>query len=150
MADARKAGYTWPSYVIRVERGKVVEFARALHFQNPIFHDLEAARAQGYADLPAPPTFSAVSQHYGPAQSLDDIGVDLRRVLAGGAEWEYLADVVAGDELTVTPRVAAIERKQGGRGTMDVITMESEFADEKGQPVLRLRTTILEILGEKA
>ena len=39
-----------------VGREKIREFARAVHAENPLHHDVEAARAAGYADLIAPPT----------------------------------------------------------------------------------------------
>ena len=43
-----------------VGREKIREFARAVHAENPLHHDVEAARAAGYADLIArPPSLSS-------------------------------------------------------------------------------------------
>ena len=54
-------GRVYPSentYV--VGREKIREFARAVHAENPLHHDVEAARAAGYADVIAPPTFAII------------------------------------------------------------------------------------------
>lgn len=146
MADFGKIGFEWPPYTIEVERGKVAEFARAVRASDPVYADPAAARAAGYADVPAPPTFSAVGQHWAPHASVeDDLGVDLRRVLAGGAEWEYLGDIVAGDVLTVHGRVVDMVSKRGSRGPMTLIVRENTFVNQRGETVLRLRGTMIEL-----
>ena len=48
-----------------VGREKVREFARAVGEADPRFHDVEAARAAGFADVVAPPMFASV--YAGPA-----------------------------------------------------------------------------------
>ena len=40
-----------------VERGPVQHFADALLSTSPIYHDPEAARQAGFANIPAPPTW---------------------------------------------------------------------------------------------
>ncbi|MFC7754141.1 FAS1-like dehydratase domain-containing protein [Tsukamurella soli] len=44
-----------------VGREKIREFALAIQATDPIYHDVEAARAAGYADLVAPPSSSTWS-----------------------------------------------------------------------------------------
>lgn len=146
MADFGKIGFEWPVYTIEVERGKIAEFAQAVKAADPVYRDRDAARAAGYADVPVPPTFSAVGQHWAPKVSVEeDLGVDLKRVLAGGAEWEYLGDIVAGDVLTVHGRVVDMVEKQGGRGPMTLIVRENTFVNQRGETVLRLRGTMIEL-----
>lgn len=144
--DTSKIGHEWPSYTLEVERGKITEFARAIKTADPVYVDGAAARAAGYADVPAPPTFSAVGSHWAPQVSVeDDLGVDLKRVLAGGAEWEYLGDIVAGDVLTVVGRVADIVEKRGSRGPMTLLIRENTFVNQRGERVLRVRSTMIEL-----
>ncbi|GAA1002341.1 hypothetical protein Aple_000130 [Acrocarpospora pleiomorpha] len=146
MADRRDLiGHTYPPYTLPVEHGKVREFALAVKDADPAYRDLEEAHAAGYRSLPVPPTFSAVTSHWAARQ--DVLGLDLRRVLAGGAEWEYLGEIVAGDVLTVRSRVADVQEKNGSRGPMTLIVTEHDFVNQQAETVLRLRSTAIE-LGE--
>ncbi len=47
-----------PSAVYEVGRGKIAEFARAIGEDSALHRDVEAARAAGYPDVIAPPTFA--------------------------------------------------------------------------------------------
>jgi hypothetical protein len=150
VVDRSKIGHEWAPYTMQVERGKVREFADAVFSDDAVYRDVEAARAAGYPDLPVPPTFSAVTAHWSPQTSVeDDLGVDLKRVLAGGAEWEYLGEIVAGETLTVRGRIADIVEKQGSRGPMTLVIRENTFCNERGEDVLRVRSTMIE-LGQPA
>lgn len=148
MVDRNAIGHEYPPYSFPVEHGKIREFARAIKDDDPVLHDVDAARAAGYRHLPAPPTFSAVTAHWAPPTDRDVLGLDLRRVLAGGAEWEYLGEITAGDVLTVRSRVADMTDKIGSRGPMTLVTIENTFTNQHDQTVLRLRTTVIE-LGEQ-
>ena len=57
------SGRTYPPTApYAVGREKVREFAAAVGAEHPVHHDVEAARAAGYADVVAPPTFAVVVQ----------------------------------------------------------------------------------------
>ena len=49
-----------PSAVYEVGRGKIAEFATAIGAADPVHRDADAARAAGYPDVIAPPTFAIV------------------------------------------------------------------------------------------
>lgn len=134
MADANLIGYEYPPYTFPVERGKIREFARAVRDDDPACRD----------GATAPLTFSAVTGHWAP-QRTDVLGLDLRRVLAGGAEWEYLGEIRAGDELTVSSRIADVVHKTGSRGGMTLIITEHSFVNQRGETVLRQRSTAIEL-----
>lgn len=137
-------------YEVRVERGKVVEFARAVNSADPRNVDPAAARAAGHPGVVAPPTFSAVTGHWAPPGSGPDLGLDLRRVLAGGNEWEYFAPLCAGDVLTVSTRVSDVLEKEGHRGRMTLVVLESEFRDRSDVVVLITRSTVIELADPEA
>ncbi len=141
-------GHAYPPYSFPVEHGKVREFAVAVKDRDPVYLDVEKARSAGYAHLPVPPTFSAVTTHWAVRDGEDVLGLNLRRVLAGGAEWEYLGDVVVGDVLTVRSRIADVLDKSGSRGPMTLIVTEHEFVNQRAETVMRLRSTVIE-LGEQ-
>lgn len=128
-----------PPYL--VGREKVREFARAVFATSPLSHDVEAARAAGYADLVAPPTFPVVVQEATLAQLLaePDAGIDFTRVVHGDQRFTYTRPVVAGDELTATLRVASI--KQLGGHSM--ITAESSIVDASGAHVVTAISTLV-------
>lgn len=145
MFDESLVGYTAPPFTVPVERGKVVELARALGLQDRIHLDVDVARDEGRDDVVAPPTFSTVMSFWRPELDDDPIRYDVRRAVAGGAEWEYLGEIVAGDVLTVTMQVTSVEHKVGRRGPMTLLTREFSFVNQRDDLVLRLSTTSIEL-----
>ena len=109
-----------PPYL--VGREKVREFARAVLATSPLNLDPEAARAAGYADVVAPPTFPVVVQEHTLAQLLadPDAGIDFTRVVHGDQRFSYARPIVAGDELTATLTVTSVKiprrAQHGDRG----------------------------------
>ena len=91
------------------------EFARAVFADEPINIDPEAARAAGYADVVAPPTFAIVVQELTLQQLLaePDAGIDFSRVVHGEQRFSYTRPIVAGDELTATLTVTSIKTLGG-------------------------------------
>ena len=103
--NAELAGRSYPAappYL--VGREKVREFARAVLATTPLNLDPEAARAAGYADVVAPPTFAVVVQEHTLGQLLadPDAGIDFARVVHGDQRFRFTRPIVAGDELTGT------------------------------------------------
>jgi len=135
-------GRTYPSTApYLVGREKVREFARAVLSEAPIHVDPEAARAAGYADVVAPPTFPVVVQEATLAQLLADAeaGVDFTRVVHGDQRFTYSRPVVAGDELTATLTITAV--KQLGGHSM--VTASSEIVDVAGDHVVTAVSTLV-------
>lgn len=126
-----------------VEEGKVREFAKAVHATDPIFSDPETASAAGIAGVLAPPTFSVASAHWAVPGAMPDLQLDLRGVLAGGNEWEYIAPIAVGDELVATSSVESVTRKESARGPMTIIGVRTDFT-RSGRIVQIYRSTILQ------
>ncbi len=55
--DRSTKGHALPTVTVQVERGQIRFFAKALGETNPVHSDIDAARAAGYPDLAAPPSF---------------------------------------------------------------------------------------------
>jgi len=53
-------GKAYPAVTYAVGREKVREYAWAVGETNPLYVDVDAARAAGYADVVAPPMFAVV------------------------------------------------------------------------------------------
>ena len=130
-----------PTEPYQVGREKVREFARAVYATSPINHDPEAARAAGYADIVAPPTFPVVVQESTLHQLLSepDAGIDFSRVVHGDQRFSYTRPIVAGDELTATLAVTSI-KSLGGHS---MVTAESTIVDQTGEHVVTAISTLV-------
>ncbi|MBF4462993.1 MULTISPECIES: FAS1-like dehydratase domain-containing protein [unclassified Rathayibacter] len=135
-----------PTEPYQVGREKVREFARAVSATSPLHHDVEAARAAGYADLVAPPTFPVVLQEYTLAQLLaePDAGIDFDRVVHGDQRFTSSRPIVAGDELTATLTVSSIK----SLGAHSMVTSESAMVDANGEHVVTAVSTLVVRGGE--
>jgi peroxisomal enoyl-CoA hydratase 2 len=139
------------TFDLHVEQGKILEFARSIGEEDPIYRDADIARSRGYQGIPAPLTFSVVSAHYADATRTggsylsDDLGMDMGRVVQGAHEWEYHAPVVAGTRLRGTMSLISDERKTGRRGGgMRIVVREVVYRDDAGTKVLSERLTAIE------
>jgi acyl dehydratase len=130
-----------PTAPYLVGREKVREFARAVLATSPLNHDPEAARAAGYADVVAPPTFPVVVQEATLAQLLaePDGGIDFTRVVHGEQRFSYTRPVVAGDELTATLAVTSVKTLGGNA----MVTAESSIVDATGAHVVTAVSTLV-------
>ena len=106
-----------------------------------INHDVDAARAAGYADIVAPPTFPVVVQEATLAQLLaePDAGIDFTRVVHGDQRFSYSRPIVAGDELTATLTVASVKTLGGN----SMVTAESSIVDATGEHVVTAISTLV-------
>ncbi|WP_248798136.1 MaoC family dehydratase N-terminal domain-containing protein [Pseudomonas sp. MWU13-2105] len=145
MTDHSLLGYQFPPFRFKVEEGKLVEFARAVYCTDSYYFDSNAARQQGFDAQPIPPTYSTVASHWQPDSASNPLNLDLKRVLAGGNEWEYLRPIVAGEELTVRTAITDVSHKQGKKGLMTLIVREMSFFDAQEQLALIARSTIIEM-----
>jgi acyl dehydratase len=128
-------GRTYPpptSYL--VGREKIREFATAIGATDPAYHDPAAARALGYADVIAPPTFPVIPAVRARDPIIDDpeLGLDYSRVVHGDQRFVYQRPVVAGDELLATTVIEEIMN----RGGHDFFTTRTEIASVTGEPVV--------------
>ena len=129
-----------------VGREKIREFARAVLATSPLNLDPDAARAAGYPDVVAPPTFAVVVQEHTLAQLLGDpdAGIDFARVVHGDQRFTITRPIVAGDELTATLTVTGV-KSLGGHS---MVTAESAIVDSAGAHVVTAISTLV-VRGEE-
>jgi hypothetical protein len=138
-------GSTSPPWTMEVTTTSVRAFARGVGYTDPVYFDIDAARRAGYRNLPAPPTYLGTPVFI-PGRSDDTFsqpktarqGVNhgLKGLLDGGTETEYFADICAGDTLTITSRIAALDvRTSPNLGKMLIMTSESTFTNQDGKTV---------------
>ena len=126
-------GKTYPPVSYAVGREKVREFAAAVGEQNPLHHDLDAAREAGYADVVAPPMFAVVfgGRAMAPALFDPEVGIDFSRMVHGGQEFVWGPPVVAGDEIATEVEVKDVSE----RGGLQFFVFESRSTNQDGETV---------------
>jgi acyl dehydratase len=136
------------SFELPIERSKVREFALAVGEDNPIFFDVDEARAHGLPDIVAPPTFTVTQMWQLPREERERrLGANLayERVLHGEQEFFYERLPVAGEVLKGNMRIVADLTKDGRRGPMRFVTYESRFTDAAGADVVTAHYTLIEM-----
>ncbi|WP_028936955.1 MaoC family dehydratase N-terminal domain-containing protein [Pseudonocardia spinosispora] len=142
--DPSVIGTEMPELTVDVERGRLRSFAGAIGETDPVYSDLDAAKAAGHDDLPVPPTFLfGLGFGRGAADFawLTDLGVDLRHVLHGEQSFTYHSVAHAGDTLTLAPKITDVFSKRGG--ALQFLVRETAVRDAGGDPVADLRETIV-------
>jgi acyl dehydratase len=126
-------GKTYPAVSYAAGREKIREYAWAVGETNPLFVDVEAARAAGYADVVAPPMFAVVyaGRSIMPALFDPEVGIDFAKMLHAGQEFEWGPLVVAGDEILTTTTVTEIEEKGG----MGFYAFQTDSVNQRGETV---------------
>ena len=139
--NASLVGKEYASLQLAVERGHVTRFAEAIGEEAAVFLDAGAARAAGYPEQLAPPTFVTTMQIMASAQAAADpeLGLDYTRVVHGEQAYDYRRPVHVGDSLTAVPRIAEIR----ARGPLEFLVVESDIRDGDGQTVMVARTTLI-------
>jgi acyl dehydratase len=126
-------GKTYPAVTYAVGREKVREFAMAVGEEDARYHDPEAAREAGYADVVAPPMFAVVysGRAITPALFDPEVGIDFARMVHGGQEFVWGPPVVAGDEIATEVEVKDVAE----RGGLAFYVFESRSTNQDGETV---------------
>ena len=124
-----RIGVDGPPVTAKVEAGHVKRFAEAIGDPNPRW------------TKEAPPTFLVA---LAPASlHLDDAEEFGKGWLNGGNRFEYFAPVMIGDEITARGHVADVYDKKGASGEMLFIVFETNYTNQRGELVARLRGTMI-------
>jgi acyl dehydratase len=156
MADKSKLGTEFPKFTYEVEKGKIAEFAMAISQKeakdqvNQIHADAGAAKKAGYGDIVPPLTFQTCFALWGGGglmPMITALGINLGRLLHGEEEYEYYAPVHPGDVITCTSKVVEMyekEKKSKPGHFMEFTVLETEMKNQKGELVIKSRSTLVE------
>ena len=126
-----KIGMKLESYTFTVEKGKIKELALAIG-------DLKEEYLNGESILPTFPTVIEFWGSQGSSSSL--LGLDVKKVLHGEQEYEYIGEIKPGDVITVNSVIEDAYTK----AKMNFVIMKKEFVNQHGELVLTVRQTIIE------
>ena len=135
-----------------VERAPLTNFAKAVTDDSPVYRNADAAKAAGFANIPAPPTFGFSIQNWGKFEELQPADGTPKRqpmmevigglmakggmVLHGEQEFIYHQPLVVGQTLTYEGIVKDIYQKPTGERIMTFMVIEDTYRDESGALVL--------------
>jgi hypothetical protein len=124
-----RIGVEAPPTKATVEAGHLKRFAEAIGDPNPRW------------EKEAPPTFlvglAAGSVHLAEAEEYG------KGWLNGGNRFEYFVPLKVRDRITATGRVADVYEKAGGSGNLLFIIFETDYVNQDGELVARLRSTAI-------
>lgn len=136
MVDSSAIGMTFTSTHARVEAGRLRYFLDTLGETNPVYRDSSAAKAAGFADRPIPPTYLFCLEMMDgekPMEFLEELGIDISRILHGEQKFVYRAPVYVGDELTFASTVTGVQHKKGGE--MTLVDVTTAVINQRGEKV---------------
>ena len=135
-----------PTPPYAVGSAKIREFAEAVGSTDPVHVDRAAARAAGYRDVIAPPTFAVLVAQQCDAQLVTDpeAGIDYSRVVHGEQKFVHHRPLTAGDDVVGVLHVDTV-REAGGHA---MVTTRTELATEAGETVCTATSTIVIRGGE--
>jgi len=131
--DPDLIGKSFAPATYAVGREKIREYAHAVGETDPLYLDVEAARAAGHADVVAPPMFAVVYSlpAVWPALFDEEVGIDFARMVHGGQEFRWGPVVVAGDEITTTASLKDVSERRGN----GFFVFESVSVNGRGETV---------------
>ncbi len=144
--NADFVGRTYPpAPPYAVGAAKIREFAEAVGSTDPVHTDAEVARARGYRDVIAPPTFAVLIAQLCDAQLVRDpeAGIDYSRVVHGEQKFVHHRPITAGDDVVGVLHVDGV--KAAGGHTM--VTTRTELT-AAGDDVCTATSTLVIRGGE--
>jgi acyl dehydratase len=124
-----------------VDQAQISAFAAAIGADDPVHHDPAAARALGFADVVAPPTFPITLTLNAARQIAEDpaLGLNWARVVHGDQRFAYTRPVVAGDRVRCVCTVEAATSRAGN----DLLTIRTDVIDGADSPVCSAWTLLV-------
>jgi acyl dehydratase len=145
--NASFTGRTYPPTApYSVGREKIREFAEAVGAHDVVHVDQVQARASGYRDVIAPPTFAVVIAQQCDRQFIvdPDAGIDFSRLVHGEQRFVHHRPITAGDEIV---GVLTVDSVKSAGGNSMVIT-RTELSTIEGEPVCTATSTVVIRAGE--
>ena len=141
MIDKNLIGYSFEPVQLAVEVGRLRFVAKALGLKDPVYIDVDAARAEGYSDLLAPPTFPFMleSDAFELAGLCDFFGQNLKHLLHAEQKFTYHQPICAGDQIKFTKTIREIFDKKNGQ--LEFVVSDNTLANQDDILCVESQTT---------
>jgi acyl dehydratase len=129
---------------VQVTANDIKRFAQAIGATDPVHHDEDYARTTRHGGIVAPPLFCQTltyddvpPEQLGADGSPVEINLDIpaQRAVGGSSEYRIERLVGAGETITIVSRLADVYVKQGRSGPLYMVVVDTDFRDERGEPV---------------
>lgn len=130
--------------IYEIEKEPIRRWAEAIGDPNPLYHNEEYARSQGYRSIIAPPGF--IANYAFPVKAgewLRIIPETLTRGLNGANEYHFYRPIQAGDTITATKKLVRLTEHEGRLGKMLYTDYETSFKNQYGETVARTVQVII-------
>lgn len=142
------AGDRLPPVRVDVERSRLRFFAEVIGAADPVHRDIDCARAAGFPDLVAPPTFSYVLDLLADRIRASEGGVSVfqhincgRSFLHGEEQIESRAQIVAGETVSIETEILGFEDRKNG--LLELALLRTSIShDSRGELAILTRTLI--------
>jgi hydroxyacyl-ACP dehydratase HTD2-like protein with hotdog domain len=143
----------FPTHTFQVGRSDIARYARAIGSTEPVYLDVEAARAAGHPDVLAPPYFPYVIRMHSAnltdrdrlepdGSAAEDVPpLETKRAMAGETDIEIGRPIHAGDTITLEKRIVDLYEKEGRSGSLVFVKTEFVFVNQHDEVVFRERFT---------
>jgi acyl dehydratase len=135
-----------------IGRAAIRYFALAIGDDDPLYTDPDYARAHGYEDVVAPPTFIVESNQYMTREPDEEgyighswgIHIPGTRLIRGGHEYEFHAPVYPHHRPVVEWTITGMTEKETKSGArMLLVESEARFTDQDGNLLAVNRETLI-------
>jgi acyl dehydratase len=138
--DDRVLGKEFARNEQHVTRQMLLEYAATLGTVHPIYVDAEAARAQGYRDIIAMPTFITANA----ARPLAPAAFDFHGLgINAGYDCCFYGVIYPDDTLTYSTSIADLYEKTGRSGKMRFVVRETTVTNQHGEHIALVRNAFI-------
>jgi hypothetical protein len=118
-------------------------FAKATGEDNRIFFDDRAAASRGLRRAVAPPTFAfcLAMDRDRPFEIFEALDIDVGRVRHGEQAFTYHGLLHAGEEVSITDRIAGIASKRNG--ALEILRVDTEVRTVDGTILVEMTQTLV-------
>tara|TARA_B100001250_G_scaffold205626_1_gene176505 strand:- start:215 stop:652 length:438 start_codon:yes stop_codon:yes gene_type:complete len=133
----------YPPVIFDVQKQRIIFFAKATGQTDPVYFDESKAKGKGFPSLLAPPTFltAVVYEQDNPYEYLNDLSIDLGRILHAGQTYKYHRPFFAGDVITMNSQIVDMYDKKNG--SLQFLEFESIYTNQKKLLVAQSLSTLV-------
>jgi acyl dehydratase len=142
MIDRSLIGMETPETAVEIEQSMIRQFAASISETNPVYFDVAAARAAGYPNILAPPTFGFSINNFRPHPfDFAKLGLKVEQVLHAEQKFVYFAPIYAGDSIRLQGRITDVFKKKGG--LLDFVCMSTFAKNQHDRAVFEMVTILV-------
>ena len=143
LIDKKLIGKQYPDISFAIEKQRLRFFSKATSQTDPIYFNEKFAKQKGYPSIVAPPTFLTTVGYEkdNPYDFLDELGIEIDRVLSAGQNYIFYNLIFAGDLISMKSRISDIYDKKSGK--LQFVEISSEFYKQKAKKVAKSISTLV-------